>query len=219
MTSLPAPLFCRYCGHQHRPVSLAPGEQALCVRCDTVLAKRPRLGSDSALAFTLTGLVLALPAALLPFVTAGKLGQEHTGRLFTSVRGLWDQNMHLLAIWVCLCGGFVPAALLVALAGLLLPPRFGRVPPYPQMLSQVAHALGQWAMPEVQVLAVLVALIKLGSMVDVSIGPGFWCYGALSFALLFAWRSFDVESGSDAVDDRKFQISDLKSQKPKLPVQ
>ncbi len=200
MSSSPALLVCRHCGYQHQSVPLAPGEHALCVRCDTVLAKEPRLGSDTALAFTVTGLVLAFPAALLPFVTAGKLGQQHTGLLFTSVRGMWDHGMHLMAIWVCFCGGFVPFALLVTLAGLLLPPRLGRAPLHAQWLSQAAHALGHWAMPEVQVLAVLVALIKLGSLVNVAIGPGFWCYCALSAALLFAWRSFDVESASSEAE-------------------
>jgi paraquat-inducible protein A len=199
MSSSPALLICRHCGHQHQAVPLEPGEQALCVRCDTVLAKQPRLGPDAALAFTLAGFVLAFPATLLPFVTAGKLGQAHTGLLLTSVRGLWDHDMHLLAVWVCLCGALVPLALLVTLTGLLLPPRLGRVPLHSKGLSQTAHALGHWAMPEVQVLAVLVALIKLGSLVDVTIGAGFWCYCALSVALLFAWRSFDVESaGSEA---------------------
>jgi paraquat-inducible protein A len=197
MPNPPATLHCRLCGHAHRPVRLAPGERALCVRCNTVLAQGPRLGSDTALAFTITGLILALPAALLPFITAGKAGHEHVGRLFTGAQGLWNHGMPLLAFWVMLCGGLAPAALLIALTALLLPARFGWKPVQPQFLTQAAHALGHWAMPEVQVLAVLVALIKLGKLVTVSIGPGFWFYAALSYALLFAWRSFDLESTRD----------------------
>jgi len=55
---------------------------------------------------------------------------------------------------------------LITLTGLLLPPRFGREPLHPQLLSQAAHALGHWAMPEVQVLAVLVALIPKSKRLD-----------------------------------------------------
>ncbi len=194
MSAHPQNLTCRLCGHEHRAVPLAPGERALCVRCDTELAQGSRLGADAALAFTITGLMLALPAALLPFITAGKLGHERVGLLFTGVNGFRDNGMQLLAIWVLLCGTLVPIAMLIVLAGLLVPARLGWQPVQVDLLLRAAHALGYWAMPEVQVLAVLVALMKLGKLVHVAIGPGFWCYGAMSFALLLAWRSFEFQS-------------------------
>ena len=56
-------------------VALARGESALCLRCGAVMVRRPRFGRDGTLAFTLTGLILAVPALLLPFITAGKFGQ------------------------------------------------------------------------------------------------------------------------------------------------
>ncbi|HVU22905.1 MAG TPA: paraquat-inducible protein A [Opitutus sp.] len=191
-SSSSAPLTCRLCGHEHQPVSLAPGERAHCVRCGTVLASRSRLGPDAAIAFTVTGLILALPALLLPFITASKLGRDRPGLLFTGVEGLWHHNMPLLAIWVCLCGTVVPLALFATLAGLLLPERLGQPLPSSRLLRSTAHALGHWAMPEVQVLAVLVALMKLGTLVNITIGAGFWCYAAMSCALLFAWHSFEL---------------------------
>jgi paraquat-inducible protein A len=64
-------------------------------------------------------------------------------------------------------------------------------------------------MPEVQVLAVLVALTKLGHVVDVTIGWGFWCYAAMSVALLFAWRGVDVDSVAG-----DFESGELKGETP-----
>jgi paraquat-inducible protein A len=199
-------LTCHLCGQEHRPIHLEPGEKALCVRCDTVLAHGSRLGSDTALVFSLTGLAFALPAALLPFMSAGKLGDERTSLLFTGVGSLWDGGMRVLAVLVFLCGGLLPLALLATLAVLHAPSRLGWQKTDFPLLFRAARVLEHWAIPEVQVLAVLVALMKLGSFVTVTIGPGFWCYCAMALSLLIAQDSFEFDSiallpstgGSDA---------------------
>jgi paraquat-inducible protein A len=163
------------------------------VRCEAVLAQGTRLGPDTALVFSITGLVFALPAALLPFVSAGKLGDERISLLFTGVWSLWDGGMCPLAILVFLCGGLLPFALLATLAVLHASSRLSWQGDF-RPLFRVARVLQHWAIPEVQVLAVLVALMKLGSLVEVTIGPGFWCYCAMALSLLIAQHSFDFDS-------------------------
>ena len=121
------------------------------------------------------------------------MGNERVSELFTGAGRLWDDHLGLLGVWVFLCGGLVPIALLAALVVWLLPQRLGRPQPDYPWLYPAIHALAHWAIPEVQVLAVLVALIKLGSLVQVTIGPGFWCYAGMSVALLLAFRSFEIE--------------------------
>ena len=62
------------------------------------------------------------------------------------------------------------------------------------VLAALRRLLGPWAL-----LAVLVALTKLGTLVDVTIGAGFWCYIVMSLSLLLAWRSYllqPVENGA-----------------------
>jgi paraquat-inducible protein A len=135
-------------------------------------------------------LVLAVPSLLLPFITAGKFGHEQGGLLLTGVEGLWENGMQMLAMWVLLCGTVVPILLLLILAGGLLGTKLGWARQPGELLSRAAHAMGYWAIPEVQVLSVLVALMKLGSVVHVTIGAGFWCYAGMSVSLLLAWRGF-----------------------------
>jgi paraquat-inducible protein A len=184
-------LTCGNCGQIHRGVALAPGEKARCVRCNTLLAKGSRFGVDTALACAVAGLVLAVPATLLPFVTVSKLANERVGLLFTGVGTLWHDGMRLLAVWVFVCGGLVPALLLATLIGLAVPGRFGVEPLAPRTLRFLARSLEHWAMPEVQVLAVLVALVKLHTLVNVQVGPGFYCYAGMALLTLCAWRSFE----------------------------
>jgi paraquat-inducible protein A len=186
-------LTCQLCGQEHRPINLNPGETARCARCDTVLARGARVGPDTALAFTFTGLVLAAPAALLPFVSAGSLGNERTSRLFTGALRLWNHGMRSLAVLIFVCGGLLPLVLLVILALLHAPSRLGWPKVAIQPVFRVARVLEHWAIPEVQVLAVLVAMMKLGSVVHVTIGPGFWCYCAMSLSLLIAQHSSEFD--------------------------
>jgi paraquat-inducible protein A len=195
-----ARLICHLCGQEHRPARLTPGEKALCVRCDTLLARGARAGADTALVFSITGLVLALPAAMLPFVSAEKLGAERISLLFTGVRSLWDGGMRSLAVLVLLCGGLLPLALLGTLAVLHAPARLGWQKTDFKLLQRAGHLLEHWAIPEVQVLAVIVALFKLGSVVNVTIGPGFWCYCAMALSLLVAQHSSKLDSPAPTPD-------------------
>lgn len=187
-------LTCRWCGCEHRRVNLVPGQRALCIRCGNLLARRSRFGADAAVAFTIAGLVLAIPAMTLPFVTVDRLRNESVGYLFSGVEGLWDDDMKLLAIWVLLCGTIAPVVLLGTLAGLLVPAKLGWRVTSERLLWRTTHALEEWAMPEVYVLAVLVALTKLSSLVNVTVGPGFWCYGAMAGLTLLAWQTFEYSA-------------------------
>lgn len=172
-------------------MSLAAGERALCARCGALLAKRGWSGPNGAAAYAVAGVVLAIPAMLLPFVTVDKLRNERVGFLFSGVEALWQNGMRLLSIWVLLCGVIAPIALLGTLAALLVPAKRSGPAGGPRWLRPAVHAVEHWSMPEVYVLAVLVALTKLGSLVNVSVGPGMWCYCAMALMILLAWRNYE----------------------------
>jgi paraquat-inducible protein A len=185
-------LICPLCGQAHRHQPLRPGQRACCIRCETTLEERARLGPDAALAFALAGLALAIPSAWLPFVTLAKVSATRTSFLTGSFTGLWSHDMNALGFWVLCCGVLAPFALLLVLAMAIWAERRDAAGRFRQ-LRQLAHFIEYWAMPEVQILGVMVAFFKLGDVVDVSIGPGLWCYAAASLFTLLAWRHFNLQ--------------------------
>jgi paraquat-inducible protein A len=184
-------MTCSLCGQEHQPIPLQAGQKARCRRCNTLLAIGPRVGRDAPLCFALTGLILSVPAVLLPFVGASELGDRRVSLLLTGVGALWDGNMRALAFLVLLCGALIPAILLILLVTLYAPAGLGRRWVSASTLTRVAKILGSWAYPEVQVLAVLVGVVKLGSLVHLELGPGFWSYCGMAVSLLLAQHGFE----------------------------
>jgi paraquat-inducible protein A len=159
------------------------------------------------LAFTVTGLIFAIPSALLPLATLSKFGNQHESYLFTGILALWHNDMPFLSVWTAICGVVTPILLLGVLAGHALPAQLGWTQDDRHSLVHAAHALEHWAMPEVHILAVLVSFVKLGALVNVSAGPGLWCYGAMSISILCAWRSFELEPARDTAIPAGAEVS------------
>lgn len=181
-------VICPACGREHRRVRLGVAQRALCVECGTRLEPPPER-PDAALAWTITALILAIPAVQLPLVIVRKFGAEHASYVSTGVKALWENGMPLLAVWVALCGIAVPLTLLAALSVLAMAARQPAVPLHIRTWTRLAIALQHWSMPEVHILAVLVAFVKIGVLVNVEPGAGLWFYAAMTLAMLFAWRS------------------------------
>lgn len=164
------------------------------------MAERSWVGPAPALALAITGLVLAVPAMLLPFVSLQQFGQVRTSSLAVGFTGLWSHGFSTLGAWVLFCGVIAPVALLVLLVFILATD--GRDPwqGWNRPLRGLAAFIEYWAMPEVQVLGVMVAFLKLGSIVTVKVGPGLWCYAVASVCMLAAWRRFSLQPVGEPVD-------------------
>lgn len=156
-----------------------------------------RAGDPTPLALALTGVILVATASLLPVMTASKWGSEHSTWLFEGAAAAWRQGFRLTAIWVVFCGAVAPLLVLGLIGFVHLPPKLSPDPVRTRVAS-VVHWFSRWAMPEVHVLAFLVAFAKLGSLVHLTIGPGLWFYAGGALMLMLAWRRFDLSVSPSA---------------------
>lgn len=193
-SSSPDPIACPSCGQLHSRVPLRRGDIIQCVRCGSSIARDPNW--PTILAWTIAGLILAVPAALLPVVHLARFGVTRDSQLLTGAIALWNQGMAPGAVLVLLCGIVAPVTLLLSLVVLLIPLVRGTVAPRARHLLRLLRGLALWSIPEVYVLAVLVAFIKLDALVPAEPAPGLWCQAGMSLALLVAWRRFDHDAAA-----------------------
>jgi paraquat-inducible protein A len=122
-----------------------------------------------------------------------KFGRVRTTVLTVGFDGFWSHGFESLGVWVLLCGILAPLGLLALLVAVLYTDRRPEFRELNARLRRWADGIQYWAMPEVQVLGVMVAFFKLGDVVNVTIGPGLWCYAVASLFTLLAWRRFNLQ--------------------------
>jgi paraquat-inducible protein A len=88
-----------------------------------------------------------------------------------------------------------------ALAYTLLPLRLGRPPIRgAERAFRLASRLRPWAMAEVFLIGVVVALVKIGGIATVGLGPAFWAMAALVLLVIYEATSLDEWSIWQTID-------------------
>lgn len=206
--ALPAdsPIACPWCGQLHARVRLRRGDTSKCVRCGAPLARGHASNWIVTLAWALTGLILWVPANFLPLVGLSQLGNTRESVLFDGIVALWQHDMPWIALLVAFCGLVAPLLLLLSLTALLTPLVLNRPAGRWRILVRWLRFFEAWSLPEVYFLAVLVAFIKLGTLVHIDLGAGLWCHAVMSLALLIAWRRFDLDAVAAALAAGKSSV-------------
>ncbi|HVP09122.1 MAG TPA: paraquat-inducible protein A [Burkholderiales bacterium] len=187
-----APLAaCHECDLLQREVPLPAGGVARCVRCGAELYRDRPHSLDRALALTAGALLLFAIANCFPILGLALQGQVINTTLYDTVDRLWDEDMKSVAALVFATTIAMPALELGALAYLLAPVRFGRLPPHFALVFRVLQAVRPWGMVEVLMLGVLVSLVKLAHLAGVVPGIALWSFGALMLVMAALAAVFD----------------------------
>lgn len=170
---------CAECDLLLSPARPAVGDKARCPRCGYLLQRPRKQSVVRTLALSLTGLILILPANLLPLVGIKVLGNTRDGTLWSGVLALYREDMWAIAVLVFLSSILFPLiniVLSVLVSGHLYfrqPNRY-----LPHWMRWLQH-FEEWAMLEVYMLGIIVACVKLASMADLRFGFGLYAFIAL----------------------------------------
>jgi paraquat-inducible protein A len=184
-------IACHECDLLQRELPLPRNGVLRCRRCNAELSRSHPDSLERALAFTLTATVLFVIANAFPIVGLAVNGDLVETTLLGAVRVLYDDGMWPIAGLVFATTFLMPFLQMTAMACLLLPLRFGRVPYRSDLVFRVLQLARPWGMTEVLILGMLVALVKLAHIASVVPGPALWSFGALMLLLAAASAAFD----------------------------
>ena len=156
---------------------------ALCPRCGAHLYRRSRNSLEHTLALACAALVLLAIASVFPVVGLNLQGQHIDTTVIGAVTQLWQADMHAVSLLVLATTTVTPLVEMAGLIWLVLPLRFGRRPPAFARVLRTLQTVHPWAMVEVFILGVLVALVKLAHLAEVLPGPAMLCFGMLTLLL------------------------------------
>lgn len=156
---------------------------ALCPRCGAHLYRHNGKSLEYTLALACAALVLLIAANAFPIVGLDIGGQRIETTMFGAAGRLWAEGSPTVSVLVLLTTTVVPLLELAAIIWMVLPLRFGRRPAGFPWLFRALKLAHPWAMVEVFILGVLVALVKLAHLAEVHPGAAAGCFGGLMLVL------------------------------------
>lgn len=184
---------CHQCDLLLREAACEPSGVSVCPRCGCVLRRADHDSLERSLALACAALVLLLIANLFPIVGLNIQGQQVETTVFGAARQLWHEDMPIVAALLLGTTVLTPLIELGVLIWLLLPLRAGIRPPGFVRLFRAFLLAHPWAMVEVFILGVLVALVKLSHLADVLPGVAIWCFGLLMLVLTALSATFNPQ--------------------------
>jgi len=177
----------------HVCLATSPCEAPVCGRCGAALHPRIPHSVQRTMALAVAAALLYLPANLLPIMVTSQFGRSTENTIIGGVVRLLDMGSYPVAIVILVASVLIPLGKLAAL-GLLcgVVTRGGETSPRQRTtLYRITELVGKWSMVDVFVVAVLVALVQMGGIMQVKPGAAALAFAGVVVLTMLAAESFD----------------------------
>ena len=183
-----SPLSCESCS-----LVVRDGPNPDCPRCAGPLHRRKPNSLARTWALLLAAVCFYLPANVFPILSLTRLGAPHDSTILGGAQELLQAGMWPLALLVFCASILVPSLKLLALTWMLVATHRGSDWRLRQRtrLYRVVDQIGRWSMIDVFMLAILVALVRMGILAEVQPRVGAACFAAVVILTMLAAGSFD----------------------------
>ena len=175
-----------------------------CRRCGSPLHHRIPKSLQKTWAYLITASIFILPANLYPISIFMNNGKRIEDTIFSGVAGLVKTGMTGIAIIIFVASIAVPVAKIIGLAYILLCIQFKKQSQHLQRMRifRIVHWIGKWSVMDLFVIAIMVALIDRGQILDFTPGPGAIAFAVVVILTMLAAESLDSRLIWDKYEQR-----------------
>ena len=184
-------IACPECDLLIRRTEPGPGVKCFCPRCRSMLFHVKRNPVERTLILSLTGLILFVPAMVLPIMTLNAFGLEQSANILQWVSALFRTDFHMVGIIVLLTVAVIPLLKLLLLFYVSMAIRFKAHWHNLGSFFRIYQRMDEWGMLEISMLGILVSIIKLKDLAQISYGIGLFCFVLLLTITLIASVTLD----------------------------
>lgn len=184
-------VICNQCGFEN-PVDSPNLTPRLCGRCEHSITQIKPDSLMATWAFSLTAMIFYIPANLFPFMTMDLYGSRNSATIWGGIIQLAEADSWFIAGVVFLASMVIPLLKLLGLFYLSFRIEKHDKPLLKTRIYRVVEGIGRWSMLDIFLLAVLVAIMKLGPWTSVEPEVGSLMFALVVIFTMFASACFDT---------------------------
>ncbi|MFA5280196.1 MAG: paraquat-inducible protein A [Smithellaceae bacterium] len=182
---------CPDCDLMQRIPALSRGETARCLRCGRTMAAGKTDSLNRTFALAVAAAIVLVIANVTPLMGLSAVGRHASTTIFGGVLKMWQEGQGITAALVAFCTVAAPTVYILFMLTILAAVRRDPAPSWAGALLRISDASRSWAMVEVMMLGILVALVKIADVAPVVPGVGMFAVFALIVLFAAMTVSFD----------------------------
>ncbi|ACA31312.1 paraquat-inducible protein A [Histophilus somni] len=200
-------IACKHCEHTFNHCHTDRKRRPICPRCLSRLDFSDEVYLQRTWATLLAAVVMIIPANLLPMSIVYVNGIATEDTLMSGVLTFINLGSYFVAFVVFVASIFIPFSKILIMCYLLFSIHFKwQHSIHLQIrLLHFVHFVGRWSMLDLFVLALMMSLVTRGQLIDFSVGPAAFYFGATVFLTMMSTSQFDSRLLWNIYDKQKIR--------------
>ena len=169
-------------------------ERGLCPRCGASLAPRKQHSIQRTWALLITSLIFLFPANLLPIMNVTYLGGTAPNTILEGIDQFIQSGDYAIALIIFFASILVPVFKVVGIILIMISvqKKWKTWLKHRTLMFRTIKFIGRWSMLDIFVIAILVALVNLGTLTTITPAPAASYFAAVVVCTMLAADTFDT---------------------------